>query len=58
MTSDAEERLGEAISLDLFATAGKPLVPRFFFALYPELLAQVVDALAQLDWGQSHMRCP
>jgi hypothetical protein len=34
VTSEAEERLGESISLDLFATADNTLVPRFF-AFYP-----------------------
>ncbi len=55
VTSEAEERLGEAISLGLFATADNTLVPRFF-ALYPEPLAEGSDALAQLDRGRS--RCP
>ena len=49
------ERLGDPISLDLFATADNTLVPRFF-ALYPEPLAEGADALAQPDWGRS--RCP
>jgi hypothetical protein len=55
VTSEAEEHLGEAISLDLFATADNTLVPRFF-ALYTEPLAEGADALSQLDWGRS--RCP
>ncbi len=50
MTSEAEKRLGVAISLDLFATADNTLVPRFF-VLYQEPLAEGADALAQLDWG-------
>ena len=54
MTSEAE-RLGEPISLDLFATADSTLVPRFF-ALHPKPLAEDADALAQADWGRS--RCP
>ena len=51
VTSEAE-RLGEPISLDLFATADNALVPRFF-APYPEPLAEGADALAQPDWGRS-----
>ena len=54
VTSEAE-RLGDLISLDLFATADNTLVPRFF-ALYPEPLAEGADAFAQPDWGRS--RCP
>ena len=46
------ERLGEPISLDLFATADNTLVPRFF-ALFPEPLVEGADALAQPDWGRS-----
>mmetsp|Transcript_41415 Transcript_41415/g.86539 ORF Transcript_41415/g.86539 Transcript_41415/m.86539 type:complete len:453 (-) Transcript_41415:58-1416(-) len=45
-------RLGEPISLHLFASADNTLVPRFF-ALYPEPLAEGADALAQPDWGRS-----
>jgi hypothetical protein len=52
VTAEVEERLGEAISLHLFATADNTLVPRFF-ALYPAPLAEGADALAQLDWGVS-----
>ena len=44
-------RLGEAISIDLFATADNALVPRFF-AWHTEPLAEGVDALAQPDWGR------
>jgi hypothetical protein len=55
IVSAEAERLGDLISLDLFATADNTLVPRFF-ARYPEPLAEGADALAQLDWGQS--RCP
>ena len=47
--------LGEAISVDLFATAENSLVPRFF-ALTAEPLAEGADAFTQLDWGRS--RCP
>ncbi len=54
VTAEAE-RLGDLISLDLFATSDNTLVP-WFFARYPEPLAEGADALAQLDWGQS--RCP
>jgi hypothetical protein len=49
------ERLGEPISLDLFATADNTLVPRFF-ARHPEPLAEAADALGQPDWGRS--QCP
>ena len=52
VTSEAE-RLGEPISLDLFATADNTLVQRFF-APYPEPLAESADALAQPDWGPAH----
>lgn len=54
VTAEAQ-RLGETVSLDLFATADNTLVPRFF-ALHPEPLAEGADALSQPDWGQS--RCP
>ena len=49
------ERLGAALSVDLFATAENAIVPRFF-AQFPEPLAEGVDALAQPDWGRSS--CP
>ena len=49
------ERLGAALSVDLFATAENAVVPRFF-AQFPEPLAEGVDAQAQPDWGRS--RCP
>jgi hypothetical protein len=49
------DRLGERISLDLFASTDNTLVPRFF-ARHPEPLAEAADALSQPDWGRS--RCP
>ena len=49
------ERLGQLVSLDLFATVDNTLVP-LFFAPCPEPLAEATDALAQPDWGRS--RCP
>jgi hypothetical protein len=49
------QRLGGAISIDLFATAENTLVPRFY-ARFPEHLAEGADALAQPDWGASS--CP
>jgi hypothetical protein len=54
VAAEAEQWLGAPLSLDLFATANNALVPRFF-ARFPELLAEGIDALAQPDWSRS--RC-
>jgi len=46
-----------AFTLDLFATQGNALTPRFY-SQWPEITAEAVDALAQPDWGKSYCtRC-
>jgi hypothetical protein len=55
VSAEAERWLGAPLSIDLFATADNALVPRFF-SLFPEPLAEGVDALAQPDWGRSPSR--
>ena len=52
LVSAEAARLGERITVDLFASADNALVPRFY-ARYAEPLAEGVDALAQPDWGWS-----
>ena len=55
--AEAEQWLGAPLSLDLFATTNNALVPRFF-ARFPELLAEGIDALAQPDWSRSrYLHC-
>ena len=55
--AEANRRLDSPISLDLFATADKTLVPRF--ARHPKPLAPAkrADALAQTNWGWSRCSC-
>jgi hypothetical protein len=44
--------LGQAITLDLFASSSNTLTPRFY-SQWPEPASEAVDALAQPDWSQS-----
>jgi hypothetical protein len=50
---DLAHSVGCSFTLDLFATDGNSITPRFY-SQWPETASEAVDALAQPDWGQSY----